>query len=208
MQDKATERATLQQQFDAAVASQAGEIAQDAANVEASLAETAEEYVDLVVKEAVLRQAVEIFRDRNQGPVIALAKSLFSALTRNRYSGLRADVDAKGEPVLIAERKDKSLEVQELSDGTRDALYLALRLAAIRHHNAHAEPIPFVADDLLLNFDDERAKAAFGVLSELASTGQVLFFTHHTHMIDLARAAVPSSLLCEHGFSPMLAADA
>ncbi len=48
-----------------------------------------------------------------------------------------------------------------------DQLYLALRVAAIEDYLDHAEPMPFIADDLFINFDDKRAAAGFRVLSEL-----------------------------------------
>ncbi|HEX7478171.1 MAG TPA: hypothetical protein VF331_10220 [Polyangiales bacterium] len=53
--------------------------------------------------------------------------------------------------------------------GTRDQLYLALRLANVQHLAASQELMPLVLDDVLLHFDDERAAAALGLLGELAS---------------------------------------
>ena len=70
-------------------------------------------------------------------------------------------------------------------------------MAAIDKHNESFEPVPFVADDLLINFDNQRAKATLKVLSELSETGQVLFFTHHAHMKDLARQSVNPNFLKE-----------
>ena len=92
----------------------------------------------------------------------------------------------------------RSLETKDLSDGTLDALYLALRLASVGRHNETGEPVPFVADDLFLNLDNRRSIQALRVLSEMADPGQVLFLTHHAHMVDLAREAVPDRLLTVH----------
>jgi uncharacterized protein YhaN len=94
-----------------------------------------------------------------------------------------------------------SLGLEALTDGTVDPLYLALRLAAIEEHNATREPLPFIADDLLLNFDNTRSQAALRTLARVAASNQVLFFTHHSHMLDLARAAVPEGLLSVHRLS-------
>jgi uncharacterized protein YhaN len=76
--------------------------------------------------------------------------------------------------------------VEALSEGARDQLYLALRVAAIEGHVANAEPLPFIADDLLVNFDDTRAAAAIELLSALGRTTQVILFTHHDHIATLA----------------------
>ena len=82
--------------------------------------------------------------------------------------------------------------MEGLSEGTRDQLYLALRVAAIESHIARAEPLPFVADDLLVNFDDNRAAAALRMLVELGRKTQVILFTHHDHLAALA-AVVPGA---------------
>ena len=73
-----------------------------------------------------------------------------------------------------------------MSDGTRDQLYLALRLAHVEQQVVTTEPLPLVLDDLLIHFDDERSGAALSVLAELSDQTQVLLFTHHARVRDLA----------------------
>jgi uncharacterized protein YhaN len=87
-----------------------------------------------------------------------------------------------------------------MSDGTRDQLYLALRLAAVEHYgeNAAATLLPFVADDLLINFDDARTAAGFQALAELSKTVQVIVFTHHQHLSGIAQKAVGEDGLTVH----------
>ncbi|WP_437875637.1 AAA family ATPase [Sorangium sp. So ce513] len=92
----------------------------------------------------------------------------------------------------------REVDVSGLSDGTRDQLYLALRLASLEHHARTGEPMPLILDDLLIHFDDDRARAALAVLGELTATTQVLFFTHHARLCELAREAVPADVLREH----------
>jgi uncharacterized protein YhaN len=79
-----------------------------------------------------------------------------------------------------------------LSTGTREQLYLAIRLAYIRHYCREAEPLPIVMDDVLVNFDDRRAKQTMEVLAEVAAEVQIIFLTCHNHMVDLAAEAIPS----------------
>jgi uncharacterized protein YhaN len=195
-----TERASLCAAFDALFGqSQAAEALQDAANVEADIAILTQTYADLTLQEIALRQAIDLYRDRNQGPILSRAKILFSQLTDGIYSGLRADIDDHDEAILIAEHTTRgSLEIGALSDGTVDPLYLALRLAVVVEHNDRNEPLPFIADDLLLSLDSTRAQATLRTLVTVAQTSQVLFFTHHDHMIALARACLPPGLLTEH----------
>lgn len=195
-----TERASLRAEFDALFGqNQAAEALQDAANVEADIAILTHNYTDLTLQEIALRQAIDLYRDRNQGPILGRAKTLFVKLTDGAYSGLRADIDENDSAILIAEHSTRgSLEVGALSDGTVDPLYLALRLAVVQERNAQSEPLPFIADDLLLNLDNTRAQAALRTLAEVAKTDQVLFFTHNEHMVELARHSVPKNLLIEH----------
>ena len=82
-------------------------------------------------------------------------------------------------------------ELHQLSEGTRDQLYLALRLVALREHCAAAAPLPFIADDVLQTFDDGRATAALRALVALSAHMQVIVLTHHRHVADLAEGLAP-----------------
>ena len=77
-------------------------------------------------------------------------------------------------------------------------LYLALRLASLEHYLENSEPLPFVVDDILLRFDDERALATLEVLVDLSEKTQVIFFTHHHHLVELAQSAIGAAKLTTH----------
>ena len=91
----------------------------------------------------------------------------------------------------------QDIGIDGLSEGTRDQLYLALRLAYLDQHLSRGESLPLVVDDVLVNFDDKRARATLGLLGQLAEKTQVLFFTHHSRLVELAREAIPGELLEE-----------
>ena len=101
----------------------------------------------------------------------------------------------KGEPVLAGLRNSTRVLVEGMSDGTCDQLYLALRLASLEAWLSHHEPIPLIVDDILMNFDDARSVATLQVLAELSQRTQVIFFTHHQHLVDLARQHLSSEEL-------------
>ena len=82
------------------------------------------------------------------------------------------------------------VEVGAMSEVTTDQLFLALRLAALEQSVPAGGVLPFLADDLFVNFDDERAEAGFKVLAEAAKTTQNLFFTHHPHLVRIAKSVV------------------
>lgn len=91
--------------------------------------------------------------------------------------------------VLEGLRADgKLVGIAGMSDGTRDQLYLALRLAALEMHLEQTLPLPFIADDLFINYDDVRAKAGFEALKSLSAQTQVIFLSHHDHLIPTVQA--------------------
>jgi uncharacterized protein YhaN len=164
-------------------AEKAGQCERLAAQVEEDLHQLAV----LRVAAAVLRESIERYRKRNQGPVLDCASRLFAEITLGSFEGLRAEFDDQGVPVLVGVRPggSETVGVKGMSDGTCDQLYLAMRVASLEHWLDQHEPMPFVADDVLLNFDDARAAAALQVLSRLSRRTQVVFFTHHRRLVDL-----------------------
>ncbi|MFO0958088.1 MAG: AAA family ATPase [Isosphaeraceae bacterium] len=154
-----------------------------------------ERYATLKLADAILRRGIERYRTAHQGPVLGRAGELFRTLTDGSFASLRIE-DDEGLAVLQGVRPDgRAVGVEGMSDGSHDQLYLALRLAVLGSWLEAHGPVPFVADDILLTFDDRRASAALRALADFSSRTQVLMFTHHRHLIDLARAAIPDGTL-------------
>jgi uncharacterized protein YhaN len=172
--------------------------ARAASDRQAALAEmkrTAEEYVRLRSAIVLLRWAIDRYRREKQAPILKRASELFAILTDDSFQSLQLDFGENDRMELIGVRQGgERVNVAGMSDGSVDQLYLALRVAAIEDYLTHAEPLPFVADDLFINFDDKRAAAGFRILGELAKKTQVLFFTHHRHLVTVAREALGASV--------------
>ena len=150
-------------------------------------------YVRLRLAHALLRGGIDAYRRSQQGPLLEKASLLFDNLTGGRYTRLEQDEGDKGDLFIVAVRPDGSTcPAWALSEGTTDQLFLALRLASIALDAQVAEPMPFIADDLLVNFDDERAKAALQLLATFGQTTQVILFTHHRHLLDLLQPGMAS----------------
>ncbi len=166
----------------------------------AEIEEAIEQYVRLKAAEAVLQAAMERYRSENQEPLLKRTAEIFRALTMSSFVDLRTDLDDKGQQILVGIRNNDNsgVKVNGMSDGTTDQLFLALRLSSIEQYALKGKSFPFIADDILVNFDDDRAIAAFGVLAEFSKTVQVIFFTHHQHLLEIAKASVPRELLFVH----------
>jgi len=133
-----------------------------------------------------LKQQVEDYRQKTQGPMIEKTSSFFQSLTGSAFEKVVGQLDEKGTPQLIAIRSGgEAVPTTGLSEGTADQLYLALRLAAIDLHLENHPPVPLILDDLLMTFDDERTCALLPVLEKLSEKTQILIFTHHGHLREL-----------------------
>ncbi|OQB75685.1 MAG: hypothetical protein BWX92_02491 [Deltaproteobacteria bacterium ADurb.Bin135] len=153
-----------------------------------------ERYVRLRMCSSMLNREIERYRSENQNPLLQRAGRIFSDLTLKSFSGLAAEFNDKDEPVIAGIRHSgEKIGVQGMSDGTRDQLFLALRIASLEKYLDANEPMPFIVDDILIRFDDDRASAALRVLSNLSQKTQVIFLTHHARLLEL----VQTSLFCE-----------
>ena len=138
----------------------------------------------------LLRDQVERYAREHEAPIVSLASRYFNLITREAWERVRV-VAGEQDAVLEVLGRGKELGVEALSDGTRDELYFALRLATIRRFMERSgKSIPLILDDAFVNFDDERTAAAFEALGEFGEGGQVMYFTHHQGVVAAARKAL------------------
>ncbi len=176
----------------------AGEAEQRAAEAAAQLSTLVANYSSARLASAILAEVIETYQQRHQGPLLARASELFATITGGRFAKVATDFD-EDMTILVGVRPNGRREtVGNLSSGTRDQLFLALRLAAIESHVARQEPMPVVVDDIVINFDDASASATFRVLAELSKKTQVLFFTHHEHLLSQAASAIGAANFAPH----------
>ena len=157
--------------------------------------EVSERYVRVRTSAMLLQWAIDRYRREKQAPLLKRAGEFFATITADSFIDLRVDYDENDQARLIGLRPDgKIVDVPGMSSGTADQLYLALRIASIEDYLERADALPFVADDLFINFDNDRAGAGFEVLSKLSEKTQVLFFTHHLHLLEIVRERLGGSI--------------
>ncbi|WP_426532977.1 AAA family ATPase [Bradyrhizobium sp. McL0615] len=150
------------------------------------------EYLKLKLGIAAAERALRVYRDRHRSSMMARASEAFALISRGAYSELFTH-PSNGRELLIAKGSDGSSKVaSELSKGTRFQLYLALRVAGYHEFAQARAPAPFLADDIMETFDDFRAEEAFRLLAAMAGKGQIVYFTHHRHLCEIAKAVEPS----------------
>lgn len=160
----------------------------------ARMAEVTERFIKVHMGARLLRWSIERYRDEKRGPLLERASKIFSTLTLGSFQTLEIDYDGDT-PQLMGRRPDgKHVDFDGLSDGTGDQLFLSLRLAAVEMQLQHTQPLPFIADDLFINYSDDRAAQGFKALSDLATKSQVIYFTHHDHLVEVARGVIGKEL--------------
>lgn len=191
----AGERKSKQERVDEVTGSSDGAAAEGARQEAiARMTDAMEDYFKLKISERLLRWAMEQFRLSQQGPMLERASSYFSKLTKGSFERLTVDFD-ESPPKLEGRRPNKNpVGIKGMSEGTRHQLYLGLRLAALDLQIDAGQRLPFVADDLFQSFDDERSESGFEALKALSSRCQVIFLTHHEHLVEPARKVFGQNL--------------
>ncbi len=187
------EKVTAERKFaEMAGDSAAATLAEDAQHTLAALRTQAERYMRVKLAARLLRDTIERFRREHRDPILAQASGYFAQLTCNAFQSIETDFDDSDQHVLVGRRASgERLRVEGMSTGTRDQLYLALRLATLDQRLKTADPLPFIVDDILIQFDDTRAQATLAALAAFSTKTQVILFTHHQRVIEQARILDP-----------------
>lgn len=158
---------------------------------EAEILEAGREWAVLKLASSLLSAAMDRHREAQDDPLMTRAGRLFSTLTAGYFAGIGQQFDKDDRPELVGVRASGDrVKIAGLSDGTRDQLYLALRLAFLEDYAARHEPAPFIGDDIFQTFDDERTAAGLAALAEASQTVQPILFTHARSVVEIARASL------------------
>lgn len=156
----------------------------------AELAAGVDRYVPLVFARTLLKQAIQRFERDSRPEVLREASRIFQTMTGGRFEWVDRPADDDG-PLRVRRSTGEVLDPTQLSTGAREQLYLAVRLAYVLHYCGKAEPLPIVMDDVMANFDDQRAANTLRALDEVSKEAQVIMFTCHHHFIEIGREVLP-----------------
>lgn len=154
------------------------------AQIDAELRDSAEEWFALQTGHRVVDRLREYYELNQQPATLKRASDYLRKLTRGRYESIWCPLGSQRLCVLA--QNGDSFGLDQLSGGTREQLFLAIRMALIENFSAEGIELPIILDDLFVNFDQLRTEAAVDTLIEFAGSGrQVLFFTCHLHLAHL-----------------------
>jgi uncharacterized protein YhaN len=156
------------------------------------MAEETRAFLRLRLGVAAVDHALKTYRESHRSAMMQRASAAFRTITRGVYSGLAAQMDAEREVLVALAATGASKLARDLSKGTRFQLYLALRVAGYHEIAGARDTVPFIADDILETFDDDRAAETFALLAGMAGVGQVIYLTHHRHLCRIAQEVCPA----------------
>lgn len=167
---------------------------QDLELVETQLKETSRRLATLVIARRSLESAIAEWERKSQPEVYRTASRLFAAMTGGAWEAVR--MNAQGE-IEVVDAVKTVRPPHLLSLGTRQQLYLSLRIALLMTAKNVGRNVPVLCDDILVNFDERRRDAAAAALAELARHRQVILFTCHRDVAALIQRVDPASKLLE-----------
>ena len=151
------------------------------------LKDYAREWSRLTLAQNLLHEARGKFERERQPEVVRYAQKVFAAITKGRYPQVYAPLGEQ--TITVTDVDGRSKQPSELSRGTREQLFLALRFGLIRDLGQRTEPLPVIVDEVLVNFDPDRAFQAAVAFTQLSDTNQILVFTCHPTVVELFRDA-------------------
>jgi uncharacterized protein YhaN len=162
--------------------------------IRAEMTALATEWARATIARRLLDEAKRTFEQERQPQVLREASDFFQLLTRGRYHGVFSPLG--GDRVLQALMPDQEARMpDQLSRGTVEQLYLALRFGFLTDSAAKGTCLPVIMDEILVNFDPERGKAAAEAIGRLGKSHQILYFTCHPSTADLLQRNAQANLI-------------
>jgi len=147
----------------------------------------------LTAAQFLLSKAVETFEKERQPQILKEAQHFFNRFTDGKYTRVVMPLD--GSDLYVEEATGRQKKTDELSRGTKEQLYLALRFGYIRDYANSAGPLPVIFDDILVNFDPDRRHNACEAIRDLSESCQVLYFTCHPELVNDLTNAVSDAVV-------------
>ena len=151
--------------------------------VEAQMLDAQESRDRLFLLAKLVQEADRRFRERHQPALLKQAGKYVDQITGGRYD--RIVIGEAGEK-FFSLRDPANWQLRKMSDpfsqGIKEQVYFALRLATIDHLDADKERLPLFLDEVFVNWDLRRLDRAFGLVEQVARQRQVFFFTCHEAM--------------------------
>lgn len=154
------------------------------------LEEARTDFARLLLAKRMLEAAIATWESKRQPEVYVRASRLLSLMTDGHWT--KVDLTREG-TLEVADALGRTRQPVHLSLGTCQQLYLALRIALLTCADNVGRAIPILADDILVNFDEQRRLGAARALVELSETRQIILFTCHEGVVRTLKKVAKQS---------------
>ncbi len=165
-----------------------GELRLEEENLKARLREALSEWSVNALCHTLLNKAMTIYERERQPFVLKHAGRYLDKITGRRY--VRVIRKADGNRLVVETPEGLQKSVSALSRGTAEQLYLSMRLAFIKEYANRVGTLPLIVDDILVNFDPQRAKTTIRLLNEVSKENQIIMFTCHPNTVELCKKEI------------------
>lgn len=155
-----------------------------AAQIATRKEESSAELAELLLARRALEKALDAWKSESVPAAYRRASELLRLMTNEKWQRVLMDEDGA---LVAVDAVGRRFDPRFLSMGTCQQLYLALRIALLECAADVGAGIPVLADDILVNFDDNRRVGAVKALAELARSRQVILFTCHKEILDAVK---------------------
>ncbi len=165
-----------------------GELRLEEENLKARLRQALSEWSVNAVCHTLLSKAMTIYERERQPFVLKHAGRYLDKITGRRY--IRVIKKSDGNRLVVETPEGLQKNVSALSRGTAEQLYLSMRLAFIKEYANRVGTLPLIVDDILVNFDPQRAKTTIRLLNEVSKENQIIMFTCHPNTVELCKKEI------------------
>ncbi len=172
------------------------ELKQEKANIEEQNKYALESYLAYSLARTCIQKTKQKYEEEKQPELIRTASEIFNHITDGKWLNISTSIEDS--TLTLNPYRGLPVTPDKLSQGTREQLYLSLRLAYIKNAAKYKEALPLIMDDILVNFDTLRSTQTAKTLATFTEDScqhQILFFTCHQHIANILKENVPNSTL-------------
>jgi len=142
-----------------------------------SLRRKRHEFAEILIAGQLLEEALQTYKDEHQPSVFAKANAFMDLATVGKYERLVVDNLRDKNEIFVQDKSGTRRAENQLSRGTRDLIFIVLRLSLALDYAERNRSLPLIMDDIMVNLDEERAEAVAKLIAEVSKHVQIFVFT-------------------------------
>lgn len=142
-----------------------------------------DEWISNKLAAGMIRKTLDQVTEEKFKEIIQEAEKYFELLTDGNYKKISFQKDQ----LFVINEQGDFVDVRGLSRGTAEPLYVAIRLAYIRHTSDKMD-FPLIMDDPFVNFDHGRKVKMYELLREFSHDLQIIYFSFDSDVVSYFNA--------------------